>query len=60
VTTLEKLGTIALAYALHMGYIDAERWRWASHATMFLGSVLLLVGGEAERWLRERFPGVRW
>jgi len=58
VTTLEKLGTIALAYALHVGYIDGEHW--ASHAMIFFGSVLLLVGDRMELWLWERFPGVRW
>ena len=60
-TTLEKLGTIAIGYALLCSEVDHGYLAAAtSHAMMLLGSFLLLAGDAIERKLREQFPDVNW
>jgi hypothetical protein len=60
-TVLEKLGTIAIGYALlcsnaDEGYLTDV----VSHGTMLVGAILLLGGELIERYLREQFPDVDW
>ncbi len=59
-TTLEKLGLIALLYgvALHTWHIPVALL--IALALMLAGGALLLVGGHVTRWLVRTWPGVRW
>ena len=60
-STLEKLGTIAIGYALLCSQADKGYLAIVtSHAMMLLGSFLLLAGNAIEAKLRERFPEIDW
>lgn len=59
-SVLEKLGTIAMGYALLFNTLSYGESPVLSHGVMALGSVLLLTGGEIEDWLHKRFPSIDW
>lgn len=59
-TTLEKLGTVAMGYALLVSLAAVGELPWLSHGAMAAGSVLLLIGDKLESWLWRRFPGIDW
>ena len=59
-TTLEKLGLIALLYGLALHTWHDVAALLVAHALMLAGGVLLITGSRVTRWLVRRWPGVRW
>ena len=59
-TTLEKVGLIALLYGVALHTWHGVAALLVAHALMLGGGVLLLVGGYVTRWLVRTWPNVRW